>query len=69
MTKQDEESTANSEDTSSKKEQFDLDQFADAMSKPGPEEQAFFARRRELGLSVGLSEDGDLIYGRNSSKK
>ena len=69
MTKQDEESTANSEDTSSKKEQFDLDQFADAMSKPGPEEQAFFARRRELGLGVGLSEDGDLIYGRNSSKK
>ncbi|MBN2740981.1 MAG: hypothetical protein JXR35_08775 [Rhodobacteraceae bacterium] len=69
MTKQDEESTANSEDTSSKKEQFDLDQFADAMSKPSPEEQAFFARRRELGLGVGLSEDGDLIYGRNSSKK
>ena len=69
MTKQDEENTAKPKGTYSDKDQFDLDKFAEAMSKPSPEEEAFFARRRELGLGVGLSEDGDLIYGRNMSRK
>ncbi|MEX1663102.1 hypothetical protein AB4874_15840 [Thioclava sp. 15-R06ZXC-3] len=69
MTKQDQENTAKSQDTSSDKDQFNLDKFAEAMSKPSPEEEAFFARRRELGLGVGLSEDGEIIYARSLREK
>ncbi|OWY06774.1 hypothetical protein [Thioclava sp. IC9] len=65
MSKKDKERTAGSEDTSSKEGRFALDQFSEAMSKPGPEEETFFARRRERGLGVGLSEDGEIIYARS----
>ncbi|TNF14641.1 MAG: hypothetical protein EP320_06495 [Rhodobacteraceae bacterium] len=69
MTKKDKEYNAGSEDTSSKEGRFALDQFSEAMSKPGPEEEAFFARRRDLGLGVGLSEDGEIIYARSPREK
>lgn len=38
-----------------------LDAFADKMAEPGPEEQAFFARRRQLGRGVGLSDTGEIV--------
>src|SRR5687767_11308934 len=31
-----------------------LDSFTERMARPGPEEEAFFARRRQLGLGIGL---------------
>lgn len=38
-----------------------LDSFVEKMAQPGPDENAFFARRRELGLGVGLNEAGNLL--------
>ncbi|MBA5779474.1 hypothetical protein H2509_20270 [Stappia sp. F7233] len=45
-----------------------LDSFTDAMAQPGPEEEAFFARRRQLGLGVGLDAAGNLVRAETSSK-
>jgi|TARA_R100001039_G_C1772346_1_gene63441 hypothetical protein len=36
--------------------------FVELMGKPSKEEQAFFARRRRLGLGIGLDENGNLVY-------
>lgn len=36
-------------------------EFADEMAEPGEAELAFFARRRQLGLGVGLSDSGELV--------
>lgn len=38
-----------------------LDGFVEKMAQPSPEEEAFFARRRQLGLGVGLDEGGNLV--------
>jgi hypothetical protein len=38
-----------------------IDRFAEAMARPGEAEEAYFARRRELGLGVGLDDDGNLV--------
>lgn len=35
-----------------------LDNFTEEMQRPGENELAFFARRRELKLGVGLGDDG-----------
>lgn len=36
--------------------------FSKKMGEPGDAERAFFARRRQLGLGVGLSEDGEIVW-------
>ncbi|OOY06956.1 hypothetical protein [Thioclava sp. F36-7] len=46
-----------------------LDAFTEAMSKPTAQEIAFFERQRALGLGVGLDENGDLVYARQSSRE
>ena len=38
-----------------------LDRFVEKMGEPGPEEEAWFARRRQLGLGVGLDAAGNLV--------
>jgi hypothetical protein len=38
-----------------------LDSFVEKMGKPGSDEDAFFARRRQLGLGVGLDAAGNLV--------
>lgn len=38
-----------------------LERFVKRMGQPGPDEEVFFARRRELGLGVGLDADGKLV--------
>ncbi|MBG6116538.1 MULTISPECIES: ParD-like family protein [unclassified Sphingobium] len=38
-----------------------LDSFVEKMGQPGTDEDAFFARRRQLGLGVGLDEGGNLV--------
>ncbi|MFC0205334.1 ParD-like family protein [Novosphingobium soli] len=38
-----------------------LDSFVEQMSRPGPGEEAFYARRRQLGLGVGLDDAGNLV--------
>jgi hypothetical protein len=38
-----------------------LDSFIEKMGQPGTDEDAFFARRRQLGLGVGLDEAGNLV--------
>lgn len=38
-----------------------LDRFTEAAGQPGPEEEAFFDRRRRLGLGVGLGAKGNLV--------
>ena len=59
--------TATSQWTRSDEDNVRLDKFVDAMSKPSQEEEEFFARRRELGLGVGLSGAGKVIYARDVS--
>jgi hypothetical protein len=38
-----------------------LDAFGAKMSKPTPEEEAFFAERRRRGVGVGITENGRLV--------
>lgn len=38
-----------------------LDSFVEKMGQPGSEEDAFLARRRQLGLGVGLDAAGNLV--------
>jgi hypothetical protein len=38
-----------------------LDSFTEVMAESGPDEDAFFARRRQLGLGVGLDAAGNLV--------
>jgi hypothetical protein len=38
-----------------------LDDFTERMMHPSPEEEEFFARRRELGLGAGLDKHGKLV--------
>ncbi len=38
-----------------------IDSFVEKIGQPGPEEEAFFARRRRLGLGVGLDAAGNLV--------
>ena len=35
------------------------------MGQLGPDEQAFWERRRRLGLGVGLDEDSNLVYAKD----
>lgn len=37
-------------------------QFANDMTQPSSEEQAYFEKRRSLGRGVGLSDTGALVY-------
>lgn len=37
------------------------EKFAEAMDQPGPEEKTYFKNRRELGLGVGLDDDGAIV--------
>ena len=43
-----------------------IDSFVETMQKPGPDEEAFFARRRQLGLGVGLDAGGNLVREENT---
>ncbi|WP_417671821.1 hypothetical protein [Roseibium sp.] len=38
-----------------------LDDFTERMAHPGPQEEEFFARRRQLNLGAGLDENGNLV--------
>lgn len=38
-----------------------LEAFGAKMSKPTPEEEAFFAERRRRGLGIGITKDGRLV--------
>ena len=38
---------------------LDAGKFMEKMAKPGAEEEAFFTRRRELGLGVGVDAEGN----------
>ncbi|MEN7537291.1 ParD-like family protein [Aurantiacibacter flavus] len=38
-----------------------LDSFVEKMTQPGPDEDAFFARRQQLGLGIGLDAAGNLV--------
>ncbi|MXP24711.1 hypothetical protein GRI39_01450 [Altererythrobacter indicus] len=38
-----------------------LDSFVEKMGQPGSDEDAFFARRRQLGFGVGLDAAGNLV--------
>lgn len=39
-----------------------FEQFADTMTAPSEQEEAFFETRRRLGRGVGLSDTGGLVY-------
>ena len=42
-----------------------FEDLADKLRNPGPDEETFFAKRRELGLGVGLDENDNLVYAKN----
>ena len=44
-----------------------LDAFTETMTEPAPGEETHFARRRMLGLGVGLDEAGNLVQAETSS--
>ncbi len=39
----------------------ELNDIATILGEPGPNEELFFARRRSLGLGVGLDENGEMV--------
>ncbi len=44
-----------------KMDKEELDKLTKQMGEPGPAEELFFARRRALGLGVGLDENGQIV--------
>lgn len=44
-------------------------ELLEAMMQPGPGEEDFFARRRELGLGVGMYDDGNFVRADFKSKE
>jgi len=44
-----------------------LDAFTEAMEQPSEAEQAFFAKRQELGRGVGLDAGGNLVYAKGDT--
>ena len=44
-----------------------LDSFVGEMGQPGSGEEAWFARRRQLGLGVGLDSAGNLVREKTES--
>lgn len=46
-----------------------LDGFVEKMGRAGPDEEAFHARRRRLGLGVGLDEAGNLVRETSASDR
>jgi hypothetical protein len=42
-----------------------LEAFAEKMGAPGPDEEAWFARRRQHGRGVGLDSAGNLVDGKD----
>jgi hypothetical protein len=40
-----------------------FDRFSELMWQASPEEEAFWAEQRRLGLGVGMDEEGYLVYG------
>lgn len=39
----------------------EVENSIEKMMQPGPTEDGFFAKRRQLGLGVGLDEHGNLV--------
>ncbi|MBS8259346.1 hypothetical protein DYI23_03845 [Roseibium polysiphoniae] len=46
-----------------------LDKVTERMAFPGEHEEAFFTRRRDLKLGVGLDESGNLVQAVETPKK
>lgn len=44
-----------------------LDAFGEQLAKPSTKARAFFARRRRLGLGVGVAADGKITRGTGTS--
>jgi len=42
-----------------------IDWFSKKMDQAGPDEDAFFERRRRLGLGLGLDDNGNLVYAKD----
>ena len=42
-----------------------FDWFSKQMDQAGPDGDAFFERRRRLGLGVGVDDDGNLVYAKD----
>ncbi|WP_199555242.1 TA system antitoxin ParD family protein [Sandaracinobacteroides hominis] len=45
-----------------------LHRFVGRMGQPGPDEEACFARRRQLGVGVGLDAAGNLVSEKTAGK-
>lgn len=45
-----------------------LDSFIEKMEQPGSDENAFFARRRQYGLGVGLDAAGNVVRAKATPK-
>lgn len=50
------------DDLSAEEQEVWFAQFADDVTEPSEQEEAFFAARRQLGRGVGLSDKGALVY-------
>ena len=42
-----------------------IEWFSEKMDQAGPDEDAFWERRRRLGLGVGLDDDWNLVYAKD----
>ena len=50
------------DDLSAEEQEVWFAQFAEDMTTPSDQEEAFFAQRRQLGRGVGLNDKGELVY-------
>ena len=60
--------TIQTTDLSDEEKDVWLDSFIEKMGQPGVDENAFFARRRQLGLGVGLNAAGNLVLEKATPK-
>ena len=56
------EASLSPDDLTAEEHEVWLAAFGEAMAEPGADEQAFFDKRKALGLGVGLSETGEIIH-------
>ena len=50
------------EELSAEEQEVWFAQFAEDMTEPSSEEEAYFTNRRKLGRGVGLNDKGELVY-------
>ncbi|MEO9898977.1 MAG: hypothetical protein ABJF05_21585 [Paracoccaceae bacterium] len=59
--------TRSPDELSAEEQEVWFAQFAEDMTTPSDQEEAFFAQRRQLGRGVGMNDKGELVFAKAAS--